>query len=48
MGFFDGTIELLLIPQVSGARLSLQIDGLLESAFTHAHKTHTHKHTRAH
>lgn len=47
LGFFDGTIELLLIPQLSGARLSLQIDGLLESAFTHAHK-HTHTHTRAH
>lgn len=44
--FFDGTIELQLIPQLSGAGLSLQIDGLLESAFTHAYK-HTYTHTRA-
>lgn len=42
--FFHGTIELLLILQLSGARLSLQIDGLLEGAFTHTHK-HTHTHT---
>lgn len=46
LGFFNGTIELLLIPQLSGARLSLQRDGLLGSAFTHAHK-HTQTHMDA-